>query len=197
MKHTLIALFAFTLAASAAEYTQTSCRLRVVEGTWVDMSGFTHHLNVSHSSNYVGVIPKVRIDLAKYTNNASSGWKLANYWDEMYCPNDMQLGWQAGDIYNDHQIGYIVRVWFNNGKSGYVPTASSNTMFSLSVQPDAIQQYWHETPVAPPPAGVSWADYRISIYGPWMIGASLVNYGYWLFPVQDLNVPNPPPGYFN
>jgi len=199
MKPQLIAaLCVATAAATAADYTATSCRIRAVEGQWVDMSGFIHHLNVSHSKNSEPN-GKMEFALAKYTNDGDgTGWKMKDFWDALVLPNDFQIGWQANDIYDGHQVGYVLRVWFNNGGGGYVPLASGNCMFSMSIQPNGDQYYWHETPVSPPSPGAIWADYRISIYGQWMASATLVRQG---FDPSYANIPgllgHPPAGYFN
>lgn len=194
MKPQLIvaALCVATAAATAAEYTATSCRLRVVEGSWVDMSGLTHHLNISHARQPGA---KAKLDVSKCVNDGW-GWYVNNYWDELYMPNDLQLGWQASEIY-DAELAYVIRVTFNNGTKGYQPTSSGNIMFSVSVQPNGDQYYWHENNIGSPPAGVAWADYVMHAYGQWVVGVQLVNYGYGLLTPPNISGPSVPLGYVN
>lgn len=177
MKHTLTALFAFaSLAVSAVEYTATEMRLKSAEKTaWTDMSGFQHHLNLSHSRQSGG---KVTFEVAKYTQHGSDPWAFQVSWGEGALPCDYQIGWTVGAIYNDNQLGYVVRVRFNNGLVGCNPTSVDNTMFTLSIRPNGEQYYWHELVVAPPAVGAAWADYKITVYGQWVVGVSIQDYGY-------------------
>ena len=70
-------------------------------------------------------------------------------------------------------------------------------MFSVSVQPNGDQYYWHENNIGSPPAGVAWADYVMHAYGQWVVGVQLVNYGYGLLTPPNISGPSVPLGYVN